>query len=166
MADDFLASGKEIVQQVFSELAPELKTLLSKEIRNKKLVDSGELLNSLRTQVQSDTMLLGFSEHGFFQDRKKYISNENAPALIEWVEKNFDRLGFAAAFEGEKTPTIRANAVKQIAFAIRAKQKKKNSRPKSRPWLYKKFWQWYQKMVEKLLENLSEEQITALLKNA
>lgn len=165
MADDFLASGVEIVQKVFSDLAPELETLLTKEIRRKKLVDSGDLINSLRTQIENDKMLLGFSEHGFFQDRKKYISNENSPALIEWVEKNFDKLGFAAAFE-KKTPTIREKAVKQIAFAIRANQKKKGITKKSRPWLYKKFWQWYQKLVETLLDTLSEEQINALLKNA
>ncbi len=170
MPDEFLQSGQQVVERIFKEFAPELEQVLRNEIRRKKLVDSGELLNSLRTQLQQQaeaqqTLLLGFANYGFWQDRRKFVKIDSPPVFLKWVDSHFEKFGFVSGYKAGREP-IREQAVKRIAFAIRAKQAKQGFIPKGRTWLYKKFWTWYRNMIEALLDNLSEEQIKALLSDA
>ena len=159
-------SPSDTIARVMQEMAPQLEALLRKELTRRKLVDTGSLLSSLSTTIkqgQLPSLLLSFNESGFFQDRNKWIPHDNQPALIDWVKRHQNQFTYTPGYQNvEQQPTAEKQA-ERIAFAIQNKNRQKNYTPKNRPWIYKKFWQWYNDFGEKLLEELSEEQINQLI---
>lgn len=159
-------SAAETIARVMQEMAPQLETLLRAELNRRKLVDTGNLLSSINTTIkqgQLPSLLLSFDESGFFQDRNKWLPHDNQPALIDWVQRNLSKINYTPGYQNAQQQPTAEKQAERIAFAIQNKQRQKGYKPKNRPWIYKKFWQWYNDFGEQLLEQLSEEQINQLI---
>ena len=138
-----------------------MKTLsvLSANVRKKKLRTTGQLLQSLDHETKKDlskvvtAIAFAFQDYGRFKDMRRNIWDKQPPvaAILEWVkQKGVSSFGADPnPYKNEiKTSERRAN---EIAWGI-ARKYATNKAFRSRPWFQKSFFGMLNALSEELLE--------------
>ncbi len=135
-------------------------------IRQKKIISTRELLDSLDEETKTDlgqlvaTIAFAFEEHGRYQEMKSPRWGANPPIdkLLLWIEKK-GLLYFGADpkpyKKGKKSAERRKN---EIAWGI-AKNRLAGKRPKAKPWFQSQFYKNVAALREELIVTTADTSI-------
>jgi hypothetical protein len=134
-------------------------TVLAEKIRQRKVVLSGELLNSLQYQVLAATadstgrLYLAFSESGRIKDMRGITRRKMAP--ISEIEDFVRKVGLSKfkrvpGTKGGK-PITESQAVNRIAWGI-ARSQRIQQKHKPKKWFAKPFYGTINRLIDHLLD--------------
>ena len=148
----------KVVEDIAREWGLVTLTELQRVVKRKKLVNTGQLLQSLDESTRTDlgkvltAIDFAYKDYGRYLDMKSnfYSSQPPVDAILEWVRKK--GVGFFGADPHPykrkvKTTQRRMN---EIAWGI-ARSRAVGKRTRQRPWLQTPFWASVADLQEQLL---------------
>lgn len=160
---------QDTIATILRQYGNEVEALLATAARKKKLELTQDLINSIKTQVivrgaVSAEMHLAFEDYGRYQDMKGLSFDKQPPveAITKWVEKTgIEKFKKIPGYLNSR-PTDPKKAAIRVAWAISKNTTSGNYRKRNRAWYAKTFYSTLNGLIEKILDALTEEQITQL----
>lgn len=144
---------------------PVLQKLVA-NIKQKKLISSRDLLNSLSSETLANlssamvTISFAFEDYGRYNDMKRLKWSEQPPIedIIEWVKKKGIQSFKDRAPKPNKPTERRLN---EIAWGI-ARKKLATQKYKSRPWFQSTFYKSLNALQEELMLGIADRTIEGI----
>jgi hypothetical protein len=154
---------QKIIKEELEEWQVYVLSVLTDQLKRKKLVLTGELLRSLQSEVvaktseQAVSYALAFQNQGRFRDM---VTNSGKLPPLDVIEAFVKKTGlskfdYVAGYQfSNRTPT-ETNAIRRVAWGIRMKMNRENRPPKR--WFAKPFYSTIDRLIDGIVTRYAQE---------
>lgn len=162
-----------IIKEELTTFSASVKILLRQKIKELKLELTGELRDSIRTEIEKQSaeegykLILLFRQYGRFKDMRELASGNMPP--VEDMEKYVKKVGvdnffFIPGYETSRKPVTEQNAIRRIAWGL-AMSKKKDRKHTAMRWFSRPFYKKIRGVVDAVVTRYAKQTKTTITKS-